>query len=123
VRNEELLIEQPSGTRISVSASAAPVLDDSGNIIAAVGIFHDITSRKQTEAALHEHQQNLQRLVTQQTKSLLKTNEQLKREMTEHQQAARQVRGLSLRLINAEERASEGGARAPRSGWQFADPS
>jgi len=104
VRNEELLIEQASGARISISASAAPVLDDSGKIIAAVGIFHDITRRKQTEAALLEHQEDLQGLVTQRTQELLKTNQQLKREMTEHQQAARQVRALSLRLINAEER-------------------
>lgn len=104
VRNEEVLIEQAGGARISISASAAPVLDDSGKIIAAVGIFHDITRRKQTEAALLEHQEDLQGLVTQRTQELLKTNEQLKREMTEHQQAARQVRALSLRLINAEER-------------------
>lgn len=104
VRNEELLIEQPSGTRVTVSASAAPVLDDSGNIIAAVGIFQDITSRKQAESALHEHQEDLQRLVIQQTHELLRANEELKREMIEHQQAARQVRALSLQLYNAGER-------------------
>jgi len=104
VRNEELLIEQPWGTRVTVSASAAPVIDDGGNILAAVGIFHDISRRKQTQAALRDHQKNLQRLVVQQTQELLRANKELKREMTEHQQAVRQVRALSLRLVNAEEK-------------------
>jgi PAS domain S-box-containing protein/putative nucleotidyltransferase with HDIG domain len=46
VYDEELIIKRPDGTRIIVSANAAPLYDKEGNIVAAVGIFNDITERK-----------------------------------------------------------------------------
>jgi PAS domain S-box-containing protein/putative nucleotidyltransferase with HDIG domain len=46
VYDEELSIKRPDGTRIIVSADAAPLYDKEGNIVAAVGIFNDITERK-----------------------------------------------------------------------------
>jgi len=49
VHNEELMIEHPDGTRIIVAASAAPLFDRNGEVVAAVGAFDDITERKQLD--------------------------------------------------------------------------
>lgn len=52
VLNKEFIVQRPDGTRVTVSGSAAPVLDESGKITAAVAVFHDITERKRTEQRL-----------------------------------------------------------------------
>jgi len=49
IHNEELIIQRPSGSRIVVSASAAPLFDENDQVVAAVGIFDDITDRKEME--------------------------------------------------------------------------
>lgn len=104
VYNEEVIIEQPGGKRISVAASAAPVLDNDGEIIAAVGIFHDITIYKQMEIFQQQEREYLKGVVEQRNEELSQADEELRQEMGEHNQARERVRGLSLRLINAEER-------------------
>lgn len=47
--NEELIIERPDDSQIIVHASASPITDKNGQIIGALGIFHDITEKKKTE--------------------------------------------------------------------------
>jgi PAS domain S-box-containing protein len=49
---DELIIERPDGSRVIVEASAKPIKDGKGQVIAAVGIFDDITKRKKAEEAL-----------------------------------------------------------------------
>jgi PAS domain S-box-containing protein len=44
VRNEEMELERPDGSRVSISASAAPIRED-GRISGAVVVFNDITER------------------------------------------------------------------------------
>ncbi|MFO7772950.1 MAG: histidine kinase [Dehalococcoidia bacterium] len=104
VYNEELIIEQPGGKRIWVAASATPVLDDNGEVTAAVGIFDDVTTRKQEELVTQEHREHLEELVRQRTEELLRANRELRQEILEHEQAEKRGRALSSRLINAEER-------------------
>ncbi|PYQ54195.1 MAG: hypothetical protein DMF53_29895, partial [Acidobacteria bacterium] len=57
VLEEEILYIRPDGARRILSASASPVYDSEGRIIAAVNAFSDVTGRKQTE------EQNRQLLV------------------------------------------------------------
>jgi PAS domain S-box-containing protein len=57
VFDEEILFVRPDGSRRILSASASPVHDSAGRIIAAVNAFSDITDRKRTE------EQNRQLLV------------------------------------------------------------
>ncbi|MBE0480003.1 MAG: PAS domain S-box protein [Dehalococcoidia bacterium] len=52
VLDEEIIVVQPGGNRIAVTASAAPVLNQDGEVVAAVGIFDDITGRKRFEDQL-----------------------------------------------------------------------
>jgi PAS domain S-box-containing protein len=57
VLDEEILYNHPDGERRVLSASAAPVYDAEGRIVAAVNAFSDITGRKRVE------EQNRQLLV------------------------------------------------------------
>jgi PAS domain S-box-containing protein len=49
VLDEEISYQHPDGTRRTLSASAAPVYDADGKIIAAVNAFSDISGRKSVE--------------------------------------------------------------------------
>jgi len=46
---DELIIERPDGSRVTVFASASPIVDDQNEVVAAVGIFEDITESKKAE--------------------------------------------------------------------------
>ncbi|MBN1873541.1 MAG: PAS domain-containing protein [Anaerolineae bacterium] len=52
VRNEEFIFRHSNGTEILVEASAVPVYDNDGNIMAAVVSFYDITAIKLSEEKL-----------------------------------------------------------------------
>jgi len=52
VLNNEFIVRRPDGTHVTVSGSAAPVMDESGRAVAAVTVFHDISERKRTEQRL-----------------------------------------------------------------------
>ena len=51
---EEVVIEQPDGTRLTALAHANPIRDKNGRLIGAVNVLVDITERKRIEAALQE---------------------------------------------------------------------
>lgn len=48
----EIVIERPSGERLSALAHANPIHDESGNLIGAVNVLVDITERKRAEEQL-----------------------------------------------------------------------
>ncbi len=50
VTNEEYRFRHPDGTEYLVIANASPVLNEAGEIVAAVATFHDITDQKAAEA-------------------------------------------------------------------------
>ena len=54
VENQEVIVELDDGTRKWALASAAPIFDDDGVIIAASVIWYDITERKQLEVRLKQ---------------------------------------------------------------------
>ena len=51
---QEIIAEQPDGTRITALAHANPIFDGSGELIGAVNVLVDITDRKSAEDALKE---------------------------------------------------------------------
>ena len=55
VNNEEIQCERSDGSRIILNLSSAPIRDQYGKIIMGVGIFHDITERKQAEEVLQNN--------------------------------------------------------------------
>jgi PAS domain S-box-containing protein len=50
-RDEDVVIERPDGTRLTVRVSIAALRDAQGRIVGAVNAFQDITERKQAEEA------------------------------------------------------------------------
>ncbi len=58
---EEIVIERPDGSRVTVLAHANPMHDDSGRIIGAVNVLVDITDRKRAEESLRavDHRKDL----------------------------------------------------------------
>lgn len=57
----EFAIERPGSDRMFLTMNAAPVTDSDGNVTGSVGMFSDITRRKQTEAALQTANAELER--------------------------------------------------------------
>ena len=62
VRNRELVIGRPDGSRVPVLANVVPLRDPEGSLIGAVSCYQDITERKQAEEKLQESNNNLQLL-------------------------------------------------------------
>jgi len=62
LRNRELLVGRPDGSRVPVLANVVPLRDSEGAMIGAVSCFQDITERKQTEEKLQESNGKLQLL-------------------------------------------------------------
>ena len=62
LRNRELVIGRPNGTRVPVLASVVPLRDAEGAMIGAVGCLQDITDRKRAEEVLRESNEKLQQL-------------------------------------------------------------
>ena len=51
VHEEEVVIERPDGSKVTVSVHIDPIRDKDGSIVGVVNFFHDITERKQAERA------------------------------------------------------------------------
>jgi PAS domain S-box-containing protein len=62
LRNKELVIGRPDGSRVPVLANVVPLRDREGSMIGAVSCYQDITERKQIEEKLQESNNNLQLL-------------------------------------------------------------
>jgi len=52
VRNHELIIERPDGSRIVAMVNVDPITDAAGRVVGAVNVFQDITERKIVESEL-----------------------------------------------------------------------
>jgi signal transduction histidine kinase len=59
VRNEEMVLIRPDGSRVLITSSSAPLRDNSGKIVAVISMFDDITERKTMEQALKTFSQRL----------------------------------------------------------------
>jgi PAS domain S-box-containing protein len=51
VHEQEVVIERPDGSRVTVSVHIDPIRDQDGAIVGVVNFFHDIQERKQAERA------------------------------------------------------------------------
>jgi PAS domain S-box-containing protein len=73
VQGEEVLIEQPNGSRVAVIVSIRSLKNQHGEVTGAINCFYDITARKQVEEELEKL---AQRLRDQQfyTRSLIESN-------------------------------------------------
>lgn len=60
---EEYLVERPDGSRVPVLASAQPLRDADGRVIAAVGVFQDVSERMRMELAIRANERQLQEII------------------------------------------------------------
>ena len=72
VRDFELKLQTKNGTRMDCLLTATARRDDDGRVLAFQGIVRDITERKQVEADLRKHQEQLEELVEDRTAELAK---------------------------------------------------
>jgi PAS domain S-box-containing protein len=62
-RNQDVIIERPDGTRISVLLNIDPIRDADGRVIGAINVFQDISKRKRAERALQESEERFGRFM------------------------------------------------------------
>ncbi|MCX6340198.1 MAG: PAS domain S-box protein, partial [Candidatus Aureabacteria bacterium] len=75
-----------------------PVRDEKGRITGILGIFWDITRRKQDEEKLKKYQRRLEEMVEERTAKLAGTNERLRKEINERRETEKALRGSEGRL-------------------------
>ena len=56
----ESTITLPNGSTITVYSTSSPIFDESGNVISAVEILHDITKRKKAEEVIWKYTKDLE---------------------------------------------------------------
>src|SRR5688572_9220291 len=63
IRDRELVVERPDGSRLAILANLDPLFGPGGEIVGGVNCFQDITARKQAEALLEEHERHFAELL------------------------------------------------------------
>lgn len=64
VRNEELIIERPDGTRRHVLPHPQPLFDESGALVGAINMLVDVTEHRRDEESLRESNQRFRALAS-----------------------------------------------------------
>ena len=96
VRDGEVQIERPDGSRVTVLVNIRPLKKESGEITGAINCFVDITERKQGEQALRESKSTLEMRVKERTSELEARNAEILAQ-------ADQLQDLSLRLMRTQD--------------------
>ena len=56
IRNREVMLERPDGSRITILANLDPLRDETGKLVGGVNCFQDITARKAIEQRLQQRE-------------------------------------------------------------------
>ncbi len=78
-RDQEVLIERPNGSQVTVIVNIRPLTNWQGEIVGAINCFYDITARKRSEEALRQSHATLERKVLQRTAALRSLSSSLMR--------------------------------------------
>lgn len=84
LENHTLLITK-NGKEIPIDDSAAPIKNDTGKIMGAVLVFHDVTEQQQLKTFLENTNQELEVKVIENNRQLRAANEQLRAEIEQRQ--------------------------------------
>lgn len=60
VRDQEIAIERPDGSRLIALVNIDPIRDGAGTVVGAINCFQDITARKRAESELRASRQDLE---------------------------------------------------------------
>ncbi|AOW12505.1 hypothetical protein LPB72_15720 [Hydrogenophaga crassostreae] len=81
--------------------TAAPLLDAAGDLIGAIETLQDVTERRRSEEALHDHRAELERLVLLRTNELAATARELERFVAAAPYGVAYTRGGMVQRVNA----------------------
>jgi len=95
--SRELIIRRFDDDERTVMVNAAPIRNESGEIVSGIAVFWDITERKQVEAELYGYQNQLEKLVLERSQDLEETFRSLQKENEGHVKA-------QVALLESEER-------------------
>jgi signal transduction histidine kinase len=84
--------------------NTVPIYDNQHNITGAIGMFQDITRRKELQQELINAYDILEDKVVERTKELRNANKALRKEIKERQFYQNKLRALTLQLTSTEER-------------------
>jgi two-component system CheB/CheR fusion protein len=122
--DREIVVEQPTGTRLTIVVNIVPLKDKHGKITGAINCFYDITERKRAErvlaearASLADYAGQLEKMVATRTAQLTAANrrlvnsvdsnrkgkEQYQRLFLESQAMQKKLRQLTHQIITAQE--------------------
>ena len=91
LENHTLLINK-EGEEIPIDDSAAPIKNDSEQILGAVLVFHDVIEQRQIQALLERTNTDLEQRVAESTAQLRQQNQQLEAEIARRQQLEEELR-------------------------------
>ncbi|MEQ8468571.1 ATP-binding protein [Coleofasciculus sp. E1-EBD-02] len=91
IENHTLLIDK-EGEEIPIDDSAAPIKNDSEQILGAVLVFHDVIEQRQIQALLKRTNADLEQRVAESTAQLRQQNQQLEAEIARRQQLEEELR-------------------------------
>jgi len=91
LENHTLLINK-QGEEIPIDDSAAPIKNDSEQILGAVLVFHDVIEQRQIQALLKRTNAELEQRVADSTAQLRQQNQQLEAEIARRQQLEEELR-------------------------------
>jgi PAS domain S-box-containing protein len=112
VRDAEVIVERPDGTRIAAVVNVRPLRDKNGNLAGAINCFYDVTERKQAEAARHRIEvlaasnQKLEAEMVRRRaveKSLKKSEQHQRWLLAQSRLMQEQLRHLSRQVLKAQE--------------------
>ena len=69
----EMVVKRPDGSRIVVSTSAQPIIDENGFVTASVSIFEDITAQKKADEELKKSEERLRLIIDNSMDAILLT--------------------------------------------------
>ena len=96
--------------------------DDQGRVTGFISVVTDITERNQAEGPLQKAHDELEQRVTDRTSELLKTNEQLKREIEKREMIEKDLQESREKYRSVVETANEGIAVAQDGMLKFVNP-
>jgi PAS domain S-box-containing protein len=115
----EIELLRSNGRTVAVEARARFLRDQKGTVVGILGIYRDITERKQIEEALRQAHAELEQRVQQRTADLARTNEALRAEVAERKRAEDAARAAEREYRALFENAVEGIYRSSLDGHQL----